>query len=144
MTEKRSGLPILGFADQTSFEGWLAAQPADAVGVWIKFAKKAATRAELTKAEAIDAALWQLLNRYPGDLLAKLKWMNDSLFKELERSLTAWYRRNFLICANLLQLSRPGDRIVVFYGAGHAFLLRQCVQETPGFKLVEPNDYLPR
>jgi hypothetical protein len=57
--------------------------------------------------------------------------------------LTAWYRRNFLICANLLQLSAPGDRIVLFYGAGHAFLLRQCVAETPGFKLVEPNAYLP-
>jgi hypothetical protein len=58
--------------------------------------------------------------------------------------LTAWYRRNFLICANLIQLAKPGDRMVVFYGSGHAFLLRQCVAETPGFKLVEANDYLPR
>lgn len=58
--------------------------------------------------------------------------------------MTAWYRRNFLICANLIQLAKPGDRIVVFYGAGHSFLLRQCVQEMPGFKLVEANDYLPR
>jgi hypothetical protein len=58
--------------------------------------------------------------------------------------LTAWYRRNFLICANLVQLARPGDRIVVFYGYGHAFLLRQCVSETPGFRLVEPNPYLPK
>lgn len=58
--------------------------------------------------------------------------------------MTAWYRRNFLICANLLQLARPGDRIVVFYGAGHAFLLRQCVSETPGFELVEPNAWLPK
>jgi hypothetical protein len=58
--------------------------------------------------------------------------------------LTAWYRRNFQICANLLQLAKPGDRIVVFYGSGHAFLLRQCVAETPGFALVEPNAYLPR
>jgi uncharacterized protein DUF5694 len=57
--------------------------------------------------------------------------------------LTAWYRRNFLICANIIQLSKPGDRIVVFYGAGHSFLLRQCVQETPGFELVEPNAFLP-
>ena len=56
--------------------------------------------------------------------------------------LTNWYRRNFLICANLLQISKPGDRIVVFYGAGHAFLLRQCVTETPGLRLVEANDYL--
>lgn len=58
--------------------------------------------------------------------------------------LTAWYRRNFLICANLVQLAKPGDRIVVFYGSGHSFLLRQCVAESPGFRLVEPNAYLPR
>lgn len=57
---------------------------------------------------------------------------------------TAWYRRNFLICSNLLALAKPGDRIVVFFGSGHAMLLRQCVTETPGLKLVEPNDYLPR
>ncbi|MBL8773078.1 MAG: hypothetical protein JNK30_16975 [Phenylobacterium sp.] len=58
--------------------------------------------------------------------------------------LTAWYRRNFAICANLVQAAKPGDRVVVFYGAGHTFLLRQCVAETPGLKLVEPNAYLPR
>jgi hypothetical protein len=58
--------------------------------------------------------------------------------------MTAWYKRNFLICANIVQLAKPGDRIVVFYGSGHSFTLRQCIQEMPGFKLVEPNDYLPR
>jgi hypothetical protein len=58
--------------------------------------------------------------------------------------MTAWYRRNFLICANLVQATKPGDRVVLFYGFGHAFLLRQCIQEMPGFKLVEPNDYLPK
>jgi hypothetical protein len=56
----------------------------------------------------------------------------------------SWYHRNLLICANLLQLAKPGDRIVIFFGSGHAFLLRQCVTETPGYKLVEPNDYLPQ
>jgi hypothetical protein len=57
--------------------------------------------------------------------------------------LTQWYRRNFLICANLVQRTKPSDRVVVFYGSGHGFLLRQCVNETPGFKLVEANGYLP-
>jgi uncharacterized protein YdeI (YjbR/CyaY-like superfamily) len=57
MTEERSGLPVLAFADQRSFDKWLAVQGADAVGVWIKFAKTAAAKATLTKAEAIDAAL---------------------------------------------------------------------------------------
>jgi hypothetical protein len=55
----------------------------------------------------------------------------------------AWQKRNLMTCALLVQLARPGDRIVVLFGAGHAFLLRQCVSETPGLKLVEANDFLP-
>jgi hypothetical protein len=58
--------------------------------------------------------------------------------------LKAWYGRNFRICANLVQLAKPGDRIVVFYGSGHAFLLNQCVAESSGFELVDPNRYLPK
>jgi hypothetical protein len=58
--------------------------------------------------------------------------------------LTQWYKRNFLICANLMQRAKPGDHVVVFYGSGHSFLLRQCVSEAPGYKLVEANDYLPQ
>jgi hypothetical protein len=58
--------------------------------------------------------------------------------------LAAWYKRNLYICANLIQSAHPGDRVVVFYGSGHAFLLHQCVSETPGFRLVEANDYLPK
>jgi len=57
--------------------------------------------------------------------------------------LTQWYKRNFLICANLVQRARPGDRVVIFYGSGHSFLLRQCVAEMPGYRLVEANAYLP-
>jgi len=58
--------------------------------------------------------------------------------------LTAWYKRNAYICANIVQLAKRGDRVVVFYGSGHAFLLRQCVSGTPRFKLIEANDYLPK
>jgi hypothetical protein len=58
--------------------------------------------------------------------------------------LTAWYRRNFLICAKLIEATAPGDRVVVFYGSGQAFPLRQCIAETPGLKLIEANDYLPK
>jgi uncharacterized protein YdeI (YjbR/CyaY-like superfamily) len=57
MTEQRSGLPVLAFAHVAALETWFASQPSDALGVWIKFAKTAASRATLTKAEAIDAAL---------------------------------------------------------------------------------------
>lgn len=55
----------------------------------------------------------------------------------------AWGKRNDEICARMVQLAKPGDRIVVLYGSGHAFLLRQCVRQLPGFALVEANRYLP-
>ena len=58
--------------------------------------------------------------------------------------LTAWEGRNNQICARLMQLAQPDDRIVVLYGSGHSFLLRRCVQDMPGYKLVEANDYLPK
>lgn len=57
MTEQRGGLPLLAFRDGESFEDWLARQPADAAGAWLKLPKKSAGAPGLTKAEAIDAAL---------------------------------------------------------------------------------------
>ncbi|GAA0643421.1 DUF5694 domain-containing protein [Brevundimonas lenta] len=54
-----------------------------------------------------------------------------------------WYTRNAMIFARLMQAAEPGDRIVVIYGSGHNYWLRQMVQTTPGYRLVEPADYLP-
>ena len=55
---------------------------------------------------------------------------------------SAWYARNLAICARLLQIVKPGDRIAVFYGQGHVYLLRQCVSEQPDVELVDPLTYL--
>ncbi len=57
--------------------------------------------------------------------------------------LGSWTERNLGICARLVQNAKPGDRIVVLYGAGHNYLLRRCVQEMPNWELVEANDFLP-
>jgi Family of unknown function (DUF5694) len=54
----------------------------------------------------------------------------------------AWYLRNAKIFAKLTQIAKPGDRVLVVFGAGHAYWLRHFVAATPGFQLVEPNDYL--
>jgi hypothetical protein len=54
----------------------------------------------------------------------------------------AWYHRNAKIFAKLTQIVRPGDRVLVVFGSGHAFWLRHLAQNTPGFTLVEPNNYL--
>lgn len=54
-----------------------------------------------------------------------------------------WYTRNAVIFSKLLQVAKPGDRIIVIYGAGHSYWLRNLVKQMPGYKLVEATDYLP-
>jgi len=53
-----------------------------------------------------------------------------------------WYTRNAKIFAKLMQVARPGDRIVVIFGAGHAAWLRHFAETVPGYRLVEPTDFL--
>lgn len=53
-----------------------------------------------------------------------------------------WYERNAKIFAKLMKVARPGDRIVIVYGAGHAYWLRHFIESTPGFQLVDPAPYL--
>ncbi|MCH9651528.1 MAG: hypothetical protein K0U98_25095 [Deltaproteobacteria bacterium] len=53
-----------------------------------------------------------------------------------------WYGRNLRIFVNLGRIAEPGDRILVLYGAGHSYYLRQLTLEAPGFELVEPVPYL--
>ena len=54
----------------------------------------------------------------------------------------SWYLRNAKIFAKLTQIAKPGDRIVVTFGAGHCYWLRHFVRNTPGFALAEATEYL--
>jgi len=54
----------------------------------------------------------------------------------------AWYHRNARIFSKLTQIAQPGDRVLIVFGSGHAFWLRHFVQNTPGFELIEPDNYL--
>lgn len=54
-----------------------------------------------------------------------------------------WYARNLRIFTNLTRLTaRPEDRILVIYGAGHAYLLRQFAIESGAFRLVDVDQVL--
>ncbi len=53
----RAGLPIIAFPDAAAWEAWLAAQPRDAKGLWLKLAKKGNEASTLTRSDAIDGAL---------------------------------------------------------------------------------------
>jgi hypothetical protein len=72
------------------------------------------------------------------DLLA----LGDSKAQPGAELNAAWYLRNAKIFAKLIQIARPGDRVIVVFGAGHAYWLRHFVETTRGFQLVEPNRYL--
>lgn len=52
-----------------------------------------------------------------------------------------WYTRNLMIFNNIVRLAQSrSDRILVIYGAGHAYLLRQFAIESGAFDVVDLND----
>ncbi len=53
----KAGLPVIAFADLAAWEAWLAGQPTEAAGLWLKLAKAGNADSMLTKAQAIDGAL---------------------------------------------------------------------------------------
>lgn len=55
----------------------------------------------------------------------------------------AWYARNLRILGNIRRLARPGDRILVLFGAGHGFLLDQQARESGAFEVAQTLSYLP-
>ena len=53
-----------------------------------------------------------------------------------------WFMRNAKIFSKLADVAKPGDRIVVVYGAGHKHWLEHLVANTPGYELVDAADWL--
>ncbi len=53
-----------------------------------------------------------------------------------------WFMRNAKIFSKLVQVTSPGDRVVLVYGAGHKFWLDHFAENTPGFVRIDPSPYL--
>lgn len=55
-----------------------------------------------------------------------------------------WYRRNLRIFANAYDLTdfEKEERLLLIYGSGHVWQLRQLFKDSPDFDYIEPNDYL--
>jgi hypothetical protein len=55
----------------------------------------------------------------------------------------SWYGRNLRIFNNIVQLTNRGnDRVLVIFGHGHAYLLRQFARESGAFRVVDVADVL--
>lgn len=61
-------------------------------------------------------------------------------------SVGRWYRRNLRIFANAFDLTDfdKEERLLLIYGAGHVWQLRQLFKDSPDFEYVEPNNYLTK
>jgi uncharacterized protein YdeI (YjbR/CyaY-like superfamily) len=57
MAGARRDLPVIAFKSQRAFEAWLATQPDNSRGLWLKIAKKSSGIISISRDEAIDAAL---------------------------------------------------------------------------------------
>jgi uncharacterized protein YdeI (YjbR/CyaY-like superfamily) len=57
MAKAKRDLPIIAFKSQQAWEAWLASQPVDSNGLWLKLAKKSSGIASVSRQEAIDTAL---------------------------------------------------------------------------------------
>lgn len=53
-----------------------------------------------------------------------------------------WYARNTYIFSNIVNVIRPGDRVLVIMGQGHEYLLREFVRLNPHLVDVDPLNYL--
>lgn len=55
-----------------------------------------------------------------------------------------WYRRNLRIFANAYDIAdfEKEERLLLIYGSGHVWQLRQFFTDSPDFEYVEPNEYL--
>jgi uncharacterized protein YdeI (YjbR/CyaY-like superfamily) len=83
--------PLLTFPDASAFEDWLAAQPENAPGAWLKFAKKGASETTIGKSDAIDCALAH------GWVDGQLGRVDDDFFKTRftpRRPRSAWSQVN--------------------------------------------------
>lgn len=54
----------------------------------------------------------------------------------------AWYLRNAKIFGKLMQVARPGDRVLVVYGGGHGYWLRHFASQVPGYRNVDVLPFL--
>jgi uncharacterized protein YdeI (YjbR/CyaY-like superfamily) len=57
MAKAKRDLPVIAFKSQQAWHAWLASQPAQSQGLWLKLAKKSSGIASVSKPEAVDTAL---------------------------------------------------------------------------------------
>ena len=107
MAELPTDLPILPFASQQDWEGWLRANADGAGGLWVQFAKKASGIASITYDEALEVALCF------GWIDGLKKSLDERFFLQRftpRRPRSSWSKRNVGIVGRLIEQGRMHPR----------------------------------
>lgn len=157
---RRMGLASVQGIDETGGPGEPDYFPMDRVQAWAEKHGKAAELGAMfgqveAEAKAFEDAqasesIPQLLMRHnaPGrllsgnDLYLGLLRFGDATDQPGPELNAYWYMRNAKIFAKLQLASRPGDRVLVVYGSGHGYWLRQLAGSAPGYRSVDVMPYL--
>jgi hypothetical protein len=84
----------------------------------------------------------QAAKHHRWDVLSNLEpGQGDALYENTDLA-TNWYKRNLRIFTNLLEVSKPDDRLVLIIGAGHLQILGDLAAAHPRFCRVDPREYL--
>ena len=105
---------------------------------------------QIFKTQGIIAELKRLntdseLTKSLGDYLIGVFKYETSENKQFGVDFTTgwWFNRNLRIFRNIQRIdAKPGDRILVIYGAGHMNLLNIFFEASPEYQLLHVNDYL--
>lgn len=159
---KRIGLTTVHAIDEDPGEGEPDYFPFDKVVGWAKQnGAEPRLNAQLDKAKGEVARIERLQSE--GSIAHVLADMNRAEQAEQDQSwyysvltfgdtekqpgadLNAmWYLRNAKIFAKLMTVAKPGDRVLIVYGAGHSYWLRHFAKTAPGYRNVDPTPYLQK
>jgi uncharacterized protein YdeI (YjbR/CyaY-like superfamily) len=103
MADVKRDLPVLAFKSQQAWDTWLASQPVQSKGLWLKLSKKSSGIASVSKAEALDCALCH------GWIDGQLDRFDDDfcLIRFTPRQATSkWSEKNRTRALQLIELKR--------------------------------------
>lgn len=143
-----SAIDIIGIALHAAIAALLfaAAEIAKGALVWAGIQRAAEeSAAEITSSLATHSipAVLATLNSDAGIELAHRPYLEMLRYGDLVEQPGAelygyWMMRNAKIFGKAMLVTSPGDRVLVIYGAGHAYWLRHFASEMPGYRLASP------
>jgi hypothetical protein len=71
-----------------------------------------------------------IAKNHSGYLTMLLPSKSSGMYEQTDL-VTNWYKRNLRIFTNINRVAEPGDRIVLFIGAGHLHILKSLAAEAP-------------